>query len=280
MVGTGLGLATASAGGVSYGHWVETEWLEVVRRELHFEQLPAGLDGLRIALLADFHLYPNTRLEFIEQCVTAAQQLQPDLVVLGGDFVQAKAEAIFDLAPALARLNSTLGTFCILGNHDYWKGRKIVERGLQDSRLPLLRNAGRTLRYCGENFYLAGVDDCWAGQPDLNAAMTGHPAGTFTILLSHEPDPASDYARDERIALQLSGHSHGGQVRFPVIGSPFLPPYGRRYDMGLYRIGKMLLYTNRGIGVTAPIRLNCRPEVTLVTLRAGVERVPSDVEVS
>lgn len=280
MVGTGFGLATASAGGVSYGHWVETEWLEVVHRQLRFEHLPPGLDGLRIALLADFHLYPNTRLEYIEQCVAAAQQLRPDLVLLGGDFVQATAEAIFDLAPVLARLDSTLGSFCVLGNHDYWKGRKIVEQGLRESQLPLLRNVGRTLQFGGEAFYLAGVDDCWAGQPDLTTAMAGHPEGTFTILLSHEPDPASDYARDRRIALQLSGHSHGGQVRFPLIGSPFLPPYGRRYDMGLYRIGKMLLYTNRGIGVTAPIRLNCRPEVTLLTLRARAEPVPSDAEIS
>ena len=277
MVGTGLGLATASAGGISYGHWVETEWLEIVHRELNFERLPSGLDGLRIALLADFHLYPNTRLEYIEQCVAAAQRLRPDLVLLGGDFVQATAEAIFDLAPVLARLSSTLGSFCILGNHDYWKGRDIVEQGLRESGLPLLRNEGRTLEFGHAALYLAGVDDCWAGQPDLKTAMDGQQAGTFTILLSHEPDPASSYALDERIALQLSGHSHGGQVRFPLIGSPFLPPYGRRYDMGLYRIGNMLLYTNRGIGVTAPIRLNCRPELTLFTLRAGAKPDPSRV---
>ncbi|MEJ2076989.1 MAG: metallophosphoesterase [Acidobacteriota bacterium] len=277
MVGTGLGLATASAGGISYGHWVETEWLEIVHRELNFERLPSGLDGLRIALLADFHLYPNTRLEYIEQCVAAAQRLRPDLVLLGGDFVQATAEAIFDLAPVLARLSSTLGSFCILGNHDYWKGRDIVEQGLRESGLPLLRNEGRTLEFGHAAFYLAGVDDCWAGQPDLTTAMDGRQAGTFTILLSHEPDPASSYALDERIALQLSGHSHGGQVRFPFMGSPFLPPFGRRYDMGLYRIGNMLLYTNRGIGVTAPIRLNCRPELTLFTLRAGAKPDPSRV---
>jgi uncharacterized protein len=280
MIGTGLGVTTASVGGASYGRWVEIEWLEIVCRELHFPELPAGLDGLRIALLADFHLYPTTRLEYIEHCVASAHQLRPDLVLLGGDFVQATADAIFDLAPVLARLDSTLGSFCVLGNHDHWKGRQIVEQGLHESRLPVLRNAGRTLRFGGESLYLAGVDDCWAGHPDLAAAMADHPAGTFTILLSHEPDPASEYARDERIGLQLSGHSHGGQVRFPFVGSPFLPPYGREYDMGLYRIGRMQLYTNRGIGVTAPIRLNCRPEITLVTLRAGVEPAPSDVDVS
>lgn len=269
VIGTGLGVTTASVGSASYGRWIETEWLEVVHRKLAFPQLPAGLEGLRIALLADFHLYPTISLEYIERCVTTAQRLRPDLVLFGGDFVQAKADAIFDLAPVLARLDSSLGSFCVLGNHDYWKGREIVELGLRESRLPLLTNAGRTLQFGNEPLYLAGVDDCWVGRPDLEAAMVGHRSGTFTILLSHEPDPASDYARDDRIALQLSGHSHGGQVRFPFVGSPFLPPYGRRYDMGLYRIGKMQLYTNRGIGVTAPIRLNCRPELTLLVLTSG-----------
>ena len=96
--------------------------------------------------------------------------------------------------------------------------------------------------------------------------MRGHRDGVVTILLSHEPDPAEDFCLDERITIQLSGHSHGGQVRIPGFGSPFLPPFGRKYDLGLYRVRNMWLYTNRGIGVTAPIRLNCRPEITELTL--------------
>jgi predicted MPP superfamily phosphohydrolase len=82
----------------------------------------------------------------------------------------------------------------------------------------------------------------------------------------HEPDFADDFCRDGSIALQLSGHSHGGQVRLPLWGSPFLPPHGRKYDKGLYRVQDMWLYTNVGIGVTAPIRINCPPEVTELTL--------------
>ncbi len=115
--------------------------------------------------------------------------------------------------------------------------------------------------------YLAGLDDLWSGQADLTAALAQAPANVPTILLVHEPDFADTVAKDGRVSLQLSGHSHGGQVRLPGIGAPILPYLGRKYDQGLYNVNNMWLYTNRGIGLgRIPLRINCPPEITEFTL--------------
>jgi len=262
----GIGSVTTGAATYQYGRRFETGWLDVVRVEIPTDDRWAFLEGLRIVLLSDFHLLPYTQIDFLRRAVAVAATLRPDLAVLTGDFVQQRADTIFDLAPVLASLEAPLGTYCVLGNHDLWRGRNTVRQGLSGSGLPVLDNQGLLLAWSGRPFYLAGVDDCWSGHPDLKAAMAGCPPDTPAVLLSHEPDPADEYARDPRIRLQLSGHSHGGQVRIPGMGSPFLPPYGRKYDMGLYRVGDMWLYTNRGLGVSVPIRLNCRPEVTEIVL--------------
>ena len=131
----------------------------------------------------------------------------------------------------------------------------------------MLRNAGRLIESNGDVFWLAGVDDVWEQHADLNAALASAPPGVLKILLAHEPDYADVVAADGRVSLQLSGHSHGGQVRLPFVGVPRLPYLGTKYPYGLRRVGNLWLYTNRGIGVIAPpIRFNCRPEVTLITL--------------
>ncbi len=261
-----LGLGGMVAGGYFYGTRIEIDRLRLERVTIPIRGLGSSMDGLKIAMLGDFHLYPTTTKEEIQAAVDLANSTQPDLAVLLGDYVQERADAIFDLAPILAQLNPRLGIFSILGNHDHWKGVEVVIQGLKESGLPVLRNSGHTLSIGNRLLYLAGVDDGWEKKDDLKAAMDGMPSEALTVCLMHEPDFADQFSADPRIALQLSGHSHGGQIRIPLYGAPFLPPYGRKYDQGLYRVRDMRLYTNVGIGVTAPIRLNCPPEVTEVTL--------------
>ncbi len=133
--------------------------------------------------------------------------------------------------------------------------------------LPILINQGLSLAVKQEILYLAGLDDGWSGQPDLKAALDKLPAGAPVILLVHEPDLADRFSLDGRVSLQLSGHSHGGQIRLPKIGSVILPYMAWKYDKGLYKINDMWLYTTIGIGVTnEPVRFNCPPEVAEITL--------------
>jgi len=174
------------------------------------------------------------------------------------------AEDIYELAPVLGQLNARRGVFAVLGNHDWWTDAQVVRGGLEQAGVPVLMNSGLRLP---EGVYLAGVDDVWSGQPDLRAALAKNPSNAPTILLAHEPDFVDEFSLDERVALQLSGHTHGGQIRLPFRGALVLPPYGQKYDYGLFRVRQTWLYTNSGIGSAFfGLRLNCRPEVAEITL--------------
>lgn len=267
LLGLVLGSSAAGAGGALYAYSVETAWLDIERLQLPVKNLGADLEGLKIVQLSDLHLYPHTQLDYIQDVVATARELQPDLVALTGDYVLANAEAIFDLAPALTAINPRYGFFAVLGNHDLWTNERIVQRGLEQAGIRLLKNEGLALGIGRDRLYIAGVDDGWSGRPDLTQAMAQHPGDAPTLLLAHEPDLADRFASDERVSIQLSGHTHGGQVRLPGYGALVLPRLGRKYDLGLYQVGAMWLYTNRGVGVIGPpIRLNCRPELTELTL--------------
>ncbi len=262
-----VGGSLALAGGYGYSTRVEPSWLTVEQVQIPLKNLKPALAGFKIVHMSDFHLHPFTQLDLIQEAVATANGLQPDLIVLTGDYVLKGADSIFELAPALAALNATYGVFTILGNHDLWTDAEVVRAGLQQAGLPVLVNEGVALGVGREIIYLAGVDDGWSGAPDLNTALAKLPANVLTILLAHEPDLADTFALDGRISLQLSGHSHGGQVRLPGVGAPFLPYLGRKYDQGLHQVQEMWVYTTRGIGVIGPpIRINCPPEITEITL--------------
>jgi hypothetical protein len=263
-----LGTAgVAGLSGCSPSGYAEVDWLDIERVTVPVRGLPPAAEGLTIVLMSDFHLYPYTQLDLVRRAVTLANELQPDVVALVGDFVLESAESIFELGPVLGQLDATHGVFAALGNHDYWTDMRVVAQGLREAGIPLLRNRGLPIGAGTDWIYLAGMDDGWSGEPDLQRALEERPHMLPTVLLLHEPDFADAIAPTGQVALQLSGHSHGGQVRLPLMGAPVLPPYGEKYDMGLYRVGDMWLYTTRGIGVVGPpVRLNCRPEITQITL--------------
>jgi hypothetical protein len=196
-----------------------------------------------------------------------ANQLQPDLIVLTGDYVWRTREAVFEVAPLLAGLNARYGVYSVMGNHDYWLDIRALRAAFDASRLPILHNEGLAVGVGKAVLYLAGVDDGWSGQPDLKRALDQAPSGAPIILLLHEPDLADETCQDPRVSLQLSGHTHGGQVHIPR-KPPFFHPYlGKKYPYGLYKVKDLWLYTNRGLGViSVPLRINCPPEITQLTL--------------
>jgi predicted MPP superfamily phosphohydrolase len=239
----------------------------VEKIDISIRDLPSALEGFRIVQISDIHYYPITKLELVDRAVKMANELQPDLILLTGDYVWHEVEAIFDLMPSLARLTARYGVYANLGNHDIWTDVNVVTQAFKQIGMPLLVNQGITIPVESDHLYLVGLDDGWSGKPNLPAAMQGRPEGAPTVLLMHEPDFADQYSQDPRINLQLSGHSHGGQIRFPFMGALVYPYLSWKYPIGLYNINGMWLYTNRGLGTTnIPLRVNCAPEVTELTL--------------
>ena len=243
--------------------------LRLERVTLPFPNLPPALAGLRIAHLSDLHTSRWIGADYLGAAVDLVLAQRPDLVVLTGDFlhhnrhVQRHAETC---AGALARLRAPLGVFAVLGNHDYWGSPRMVVRAFQDVGIPTLVNQAQRVPVGDDALWLVGLDDARHGLPDLPRALADVPDDAFTVLLAHEPDVA-DVAHGYGVHLQLSGHSHGGQVHLPDVPTTWLPLLGRKYPRGLYRVGGMWLYTSRGLGSAfPPIRLNCPPEVTLLRL--------------
>ncbi|MBE9479735.1 MAG: metallophosphoesterase [Chloroflexi bacterium] len=265
---TTLGLGVSCSAGYEYVFYIEPHWLSIERVDVPIYGLPEAFDGFKICCMGDFHLHPYTQIDFIKKVVATANELSSDVVCLLGDYVLEGADSIYELAPVLAGLESTHGVFAVLGNHDLWTDAAVVSSGLDAVGIRVLVNESVLLRVGDDNLILAGLDDGWSGEPDLSLALEGSPQGSPVILMLHEPDFADHYARNGVVRLQLSGHTHGGQVRIPGLGAPFRPEYGRKYDDGLVKIEDMWLYTTRGVGVIGPpVRFNCRPEITEITLQ-------------
>lgn len=278
------GTAATIVGGLAVfgdGTIFEANRPRLVSIEIPLPRLSQSLDGFRIAQLSDFHYDDYFSVVPLQKSITIINQQQPDLVVLTGDFVTSPvhkprrsvavraAKAIEPCVSLLSQLRARSGMLAVLGNHDVGTDAAHIVDVLEASGIPVLRNRSVPIERDGKRLWFSGVDDILDGKPNLGVALKNIPANEPVVLLAHEPDWA-DYVAHYPVDLQLSGHSHGGQVRLPVVGAPFLPQLGRKYPWGLRWIGPLALYTNCGIGtVRVPIRLNCPPEVTLITLRAA-----------
>jgi predicted MPP superfamily phosphohydrolase len=266
----GASVVGAGAVGWHYGVRVESKNLSIERVTIPIVGKQNVPDGYRVVFMSDIHYYPHTQLDLVKDAVRLANSLKPDLILLGGDYVDLESEPIFEVAPALAQLNARQGVFAVMGNHDYRLNQLLIQQGLVESGIKILNNEGLLLTSGAGRLYLAGLDDPWLGRADLKGALEKMPAGIASLILAHEPDFADAAARNEQATVRLSGHSHGGQIRLPGIGALVLPPFGEKYDQGLYRVGHLWQYTTRGIGVKfPPLRINCPPEITEITLVRG-----------
>jgi predicted MPP superfamily phosphohydrolase len=194
---------------------------------------------------------------------------EPDLVAITGDFVTYDPDEFEeDLVGALQKLEPRDSSVAILGNHDHWTDPVLIRRILHQSNVIDLSNRVLTLRRGEDSLHIAGVDDTMEKLDDLDFVLEQTPEEGAAILLAHEPDFARKSASSGRFDLQLSGHSHGGQIVLPLVGPPVLPPLGRKYPKGFYKIKDMHLYTNRGIGTTSiRLRINCPPEIAVLALQ-------------
>lgn len=269
--------AAAAVGGLAvYSGEGERHEIDVVRRTIHLAGLPDSFAGFRIAQLSDIHFEEFTEPFFLEEAVHRINRIRPDLVALTGDFVSngplpthLSIGWSHHCARILDRLSCPL-RYAVLGNHDVLVNAIAITEALVSNHIPVLSNSYVPLERDGSRIWLSGLAEVLFQHPNLSRAVPRRrdAAREPVILMMHEPDYA-DRVVGHQVALILSGHTHGGQVRIPFVRPLYLPEMGTKYVEGLFHLpGATQLYVNRGIGtVGVPFRFRCPPEITVHTLQ-------------
>jgi hypothetical protein len=278
-VGGGRAVAASGAGLGAWAFLVESRWFEVTRRQIPIANLPPSLDGLRIVQLTDIHHCRWTSVQWLRGIVDATNALAPDVVALTGDYVYRGLQYVEPAAMELGKLRARIGVVGVMGNHDWWQNGELTKLAFARAGIPLIDNARRfvtpdrkLVASSKSGLCLAGVGDFWEDVCLYDDALGGVPGGMPRVLLSHNPDVAEQsefVASGHRVDLMLSGHTHGGQVRLPGIGTPVTNSvYGQKYASGLVEGPVCPVYVSRGLGMTAmPIRFGVRPEIAVIELR-------------
>jgi len=249
--------------------WASRERFTVNDERIWLDALPEALSGLRVVQISDIHHGLFLPQKWLAQAVKQANRLRADVVVLTGDFVTYSRANIEPAAEILSRLRARYGVFAVLGNHDFRVGADAVTMALRRHRIKVLRNQHITVQFGGASLYVAGVDDYGYGA-DVRRAVRGIPRDAATVLLAHNPRIISLASR-HGVSLVLSGHTHGGQVNLPLLGTVYgRSPERLRYKIGWDRLGATQIYVSRGIGtIVLPWRLRCPAEITHLELLPG-----------
>lgn len=254
---------------IPLGRWHRLE-LDVAHVRFAIRGLPPAFAGYRIAFLSDLHASPLVPRWWLERAVGRANALEPDLIALGGDFVDDDPHFVPVAGALLAALRAPDGVVGVLGNHDHYVGAGAVRAALRAAGVRELLNTGMLVRRGEAQLAVCGVGDLEMDAIDFAAAVRGVGDGVPRVVLSHDPDVFAYWPEPIRCDLMLSGHTHGGQAYLPLLGPPFVPSqFGARYLKGRYtnEAGSRQLYVSRGIGASGvPFRWRCPPELTVVEL--------------
>ncbi len=259
--------------------------VEITHRTFALPNLPPAFEGKTVTFLSDIHAGPFMDVDEMKHIAKLVNALGSDFIVIPGDFVTSHVNEVGPFAEAMADLKAPFGVYACTGNHDYYAGVDIVSRGVEDIGMKLLRNENAVVKIDGQSLYIIGVDDSDAASvakyvegkpaPHIEAAWRGVPENAATILLCHKPYMFEDFSKTNT-GLMLSGHTHGGQIVLGRFGKTVLAfsSLASTYVEGVYRPEAMKsrsqMYVSRGIGVVGvPIRINCPPEITQITLRAA-----------
>jgi len=268
-----IDLGLLAIGAAAWGFLIEPDRVSVETVPVKLSRLTPAFFGIRIAQISDIHMGGWMNTERLQHVIELITKQKPDILLLTGDFLlghefnSVTETNLQELIDVLSPLTRTIPSFGILGNHDYWTDANAVREMLKACSITELSNSVFSLSRGSEVLHLCGVDDIWEGAARLDEVTRQLTDDSAAILLAHEPDFADVSASTNRFDLQVSGHSHGGQIVIPLIGPPVLPHLGRKYPAGLYQVGNMYQYTNRGVGMARlPVRFNCPPEITLFVL--------------
>ena len=265
LVATPLVAVSATA---AYARLIEPYNYLISETDIFIRDLPQAFEGFRITQLTDIHHSRILGIDEVRRVINLAQQTSPDMFVLTGDYSTSYRRYIEPCAEALSTLSAPEGVWAVLGNHDHYADPELTTRALQRQHIAVMNNVNTTLRRGSDAIQLSGIDDWTWNATDWARAFAGLNTNTPTILLSHQPT-VLDFEQTKNVSLILSGHTHGGQLNFPLLGAPAsLFTKDMRYARGLFRRGETQLYVSTGTGVIGlPLRLGVRPEIAVLRLR-------------
>ncbi|MFC4320372.1 metallophosphoesterase [Litchfieldia salsa] len=263
----------ASSLGYFYARYVEPKWLQITKHTITHPLIPKSFDNIKIVQFSDTHIGHSFDIDHFRVVASKLNELEPDIVFFTGDLID--NPSIFpspdELIPILYNIKAPLGKFSIYGNHDHGGyGSDIYRDVMINSNFTTLLNESIEIKKEKGKIIVVGLDDIMLGRPDFTGAFEKITGDHYTIALVHEPDVAPRVA-SFGAHLQLSGHTHGGQIQFPFLGPIITPPLGKDYPEGKFTIGatNTLLYVNRGLGTTRlPFRFLSRPEISVYTLKS------------
>jgi len=264
-----------------WGFIFEPASLRVREYDLALGKWPHDLDGLSAAVLADMHVgSPFNGLSKLERIVQQTNQVKPDLILLAGDYVihgvrGGRFVPPPDFCPILGKLRARLGVWAVLGNHDWWLDGPAIRAEIEKNGIRVLENDAALIDP-SMSLWLAGVGDYWEGRPDVRLALEHVPLDATVIVLTHNPDVFPEIP--SRVALSIAGHTHGGQVRLPLLGRPVVPSkFGERYAAGHIaepdgEQGRDF-FVSTGLGTSIlPVRFGVPPEISLLRLHTRQAR--------
>jgi len=233
------------------------------------KDLPEAFDSLKVVFVSDIHHGPFFSRDRLARICEQINQMKPDLILLGGDYVHRSPRYIEPSIQELVKLRAKYGVFAVLGNHDYWEGYEESKRAFSKTDITLLTNASRWIYAGSQRIKILGVDDLFEGSPEIASSLWDVKEEDFLILVSHNPDYAEKIKDEKRIDLMLSDHTHGGQVSFFGLYAPILPSaYGQKYRSGLVELDHFKVLVSNGLGtITPPIRFFARPQINVITLK-------------
>ena len=249
--------------------------IDLVEIDIKLNNLGWNFHNFRILNLTDIHLGQWINPEYLSELIDYVNTLNVDLITLTGDYFSYNLEDYDNaLEESLAKLEAPWGKFGVLGNHDHWMSAEKIRNIFKNSGIVDLSNDVRILEKDGDFLNLCGVDSCTVCADNLDRVLGKMREDTPSILLAHEPDFANESSQTRRFDLQISGHSHGGQFIVPKVETtPFRGPNSTKYPVGLYEVGEMKQYTSKGLGTNSfRIRINCKPEITVITLKTTQKR--------
>lgn len=268
--GSLLAFLGLSGGTYYYAREIEPSLLDIHEEIISSSKITSEFNNFKIVQFSDTHIGFHYSLKQLEELVQTINNRNPDIIVFTGDLVDAPNDYNWnkELIRILGSLKANYGKFWIYGNHDHGGyGTNIVKSVMDRSGFKLLQNQHVTITKAQKSFVLSGIDDVMLGDPNLEKALYNTDPSLFTVLLAHEPDFA-DRVIDTHVDIQLSGHSHGGQIRLPFIGHLYTPLYARKYVQGKHQLENLTLFVTKGIGTTRlPYRFLCKPEIYEYTLK-------------